>query len=264
MNLFKTKKQKTQELVKEIHKEFLNEVDVLLKEAGIIKEPPSVNNDVISRAEILRKIGFVSSKEVQDAEIEMNKIRSTEAENLAKQVLSDAINYFSVKYPCYKFITEESIKRICTKYSLVFGESGDYIGTIPERNLKTIEEFAIDEDDKYIDMETKRLKWLQEQHNSAMNEADDSKKAEMMRYFSHISDIYFRMRPLDNGKLKIAAPRSDFKTENMRVDGHTIKKGVPDPVVFQPVQFKGKKFYLIVTAWGDEAGDELVVNQKMN
>jgi len=33
-----------------------------------------------------------------------------------------------------------------------------------------------------------------------------------------------------------------------------------DPVVLQPV----KGGYLIITAWGDEASDELVVNQKFN
>ena len=39
---------------------------------------------------------------------------------------------------------------------------------------------------------------------------------------------------------------------------------IPDPVVLQPVNFKGEKYYLIVTAWGDEASDELVVNETLN
>ena len=39
---------------------------------------------------------------------------------------------------------------------------------------------------------------------------------------------------------------------------------IPDPVVLQPVMFNKTKYYLIVTAWGDEASDELVVNQNHN
>jgi hypothetical protein len=34
---------------------------------------------------------------------------------------------------------------------------------------------------------------------------------------------------------------------------------VSDPVVLHPVMFKGIKYYLIITAWGLEASDELVV-----
>ena len=37
-------------------------------------------------------------------------------------------------------------------------------------------------------------------------------------------------------------------------------KIVPDPVVLQPVRYG----FLIVTAWGDEASDEMVVNPRNN
>ena len=39
-----------------------------------------------------------------------------------------------------------------------------------------------------------------------------------------------------------------------------VKKHIPDPVVLQPV----KGGYLIITAWGDEASDPLVINPLMN
>jgi ABC-type molybdate transport system permease subunit len=38
------------------------------------------------------------------------------------------------------------------------------------------------------------------------------------------------------------------------------KKFIPDPVVLQPV----RGGFLLVTVWGDEASDELVVNNKFN
>ena len=46
---------------------------------------------------------------------------------------------------------------------------------------------------------------------------------------------------------------------NQRVVGYKIQN-IPDPVVLQPVCGG----YLIVCAWGDEASDEIVVNQQMN
>ena len=49
-------------------------------------------------------------------------------------------------------------------------------------------------------------------------------------------------------------------TTGMKLYGHLLRKHIPDPVVLQPV----KGGYLIITAWGDEASDEIVVNQKMN
>ncbi len=52
---------------------------------------------------------------------------------------------------------------------------------------------------------------------------------------------------------------------NMEVkDFKLTEREIPDPVVLQPVFFKNKKHYLIVTAWGDEASDDLVKNHNHN
>jgi len=65
--------------------------------------------------------------------------------------------------------------------------------------------------------------------------------------------------------LEIAAPLKDFDTSGMEVNDFKLSKiEVPDPVVLHPVMFKGVKHYLIVTCWGLEATDELVVNQRNN
>ena len=59
--------------------------------------------------------------------------------------------------------------------------------------------------------------------------------------------------------------KSDFNTEGMQLEGFNLKPiELPDPIVLQPVCFENKKHYLIVTAWGAEASDESVVNQKYN
>jgi len=61
--------------------------------------------------------------------------------------------------------------------------------------------------------------------------------------------------------LKICAPIADMDTTQMRItDGYKMEVVIPDPVVLQPV----KGGYFIVTAWGDEASDEIVVNSIQN
>jgi len=64
-----------------------------------------------------------------------------------------------------------------------------------------------------------------------------------------------------NGKLtlKICAPLKDMDTTGKELRDYKLVNH-PDPVVLQPV----KGGYLIVTAWGDESKDELVVNEKLN
>jgi hypothetical protein len=42
------------------------------------------------------------------------------------------------------------------------------------------------------------------------------------------------------------------------------KVEIPDPIVLKPVCYKKRKYFLIVTAWGLEAADELVVNPNHN
>lgn len=63
-------------------------------------------------------------------------------------------------------------------------------------------------------------------------------------------------------KLQICAPIKYMDIKGLELtEGYKLeKKFIPDPVVLQPV----KGGYLILTAWGDEASDPLVVNQNFN
>ena len=48
------------------------------------------------------------------------------------------------------------------------------------------------------------------------------------------------------------------------IEDATAMWDVEDPVIFYPVSHKGIKGGLIITAWGDEAHDPLVLNEKKN
>ena len=67
--------------------------------------------------------------------------------------------------------------------------------------------------------------------------------------------------------LEICAPLSQFDITDLELQGKKLVKKqikIKDPIVLCPVFFKNVKHYLIVTAWGKEASDFEVINQKLN
>ena len=118
----KEKKQSVNELVKEIHTNFFTEVDRLLIDAKKVGSLETEYQNLIDKSNRLERLGFKNSKEVSDAKVEIKRLDAIRIENLKKENVIEAINYFSIKYPQYKFITEESVKKICEKYGLIYGE----------------------------------------------------------------------------------------------------------------------------------------------
>jgi hypothetical protein len=138
--------------------------------------------------------------------------------------ISDAISAFRVEYPNYKYITVEIAEKICDKYNLVLGSVERFKGFVPQKN--------VDEILKFFEMYPK--------------EASYSKQ------------------PVP---LAICAPLKDMDMKGMHLEGSKMVKDVPvpDPVVLLPKNHpNGTSGYLILTAWGDEASDPLVVNQNNN
>lgn len=269
----------TNEIIEEIHESFYTEVDRLLASAKIANSLDTDKQDLLDKCVRLKSLGFNNTKEVKEAEAEIARLDALKAENEAKKTITEAINYFSFKYPNYKFITEESVKKICAKYGLVYGEISKYIGTVPDKNLKHIEDFKVAEEDECC---VERLTYFPPWGNSTLSEIYKStkerkEKQEAERLAILNSDNPYQMRALLSGwrsdsmktdeicPLEIAAPLKDFNMTDSEVKDFKISKiQVPDPVVLKPVVYNKRKYYLIVTAWGLEASDELVVNQKMN
>lgn len=246
LKLFNKPKEKpVSQIIEEIHESFYTEVNKLLESANIQSSLTTDKQDLIDKRNRLVALGFNNSAEVKEAESEIQRLQTLEKENLQKKELIEAINYFSFKYPAYKFITEESVKKICQKYGLVYGTIDRYIGTVPDKNLKHMEDFKISEDDEcyiyfgslYDDVSFIDKNWYE------------------LRGGSYIIKC----------SLEIAAPITDFNLESHEVkDFKFSKTPIPDPVVLKPVIFNKQKYYLIVTAWGDEASDELVLNSNHN
>lgn len=255
-------KKTTEEIIDEIHTTFYTEVDRLLSEAKKLNQIESDKQHLIDKSKSLIDLGFTNTKEVRIAEEEIKKIDKLKQNNAEKQDLVKAINYFTIKYPNYKFITEESVKKICEKYGLVYGNVSRYEGVVPTKNLEEIKNFSIKEEDRCYDKKIEYIGTLRLKENETV-------------YVGH--SYITKKRKIRNPKnkkieitpspLEIAAPKKDFNLTDKRIVNYKLedkKKEIPDPIVLQPVFFENKKYYLIVTAWGEEGYDELVFNEKNN
>jgi outer membrane murein-binding lipoprotein Lpp len=248
-------KQKTvNELVQEIHENFFTEVDRLFVSAQKMNSLETDKQELINKCERLKKLGFYKTKEVKDAEEEINRLNTLKTENEKNENLFKAINFFSVAYPCYKFITEESVKKICEKYGLVYGEIKFYKGTVPDKNLEHIEKFKINSEYECYTSERRGF-FTDSKYTSYIGKR-------LYEYYQNNGDrdVFAYKSPLE-----IVAPAKDFDMKGMDVKNFKVGKiPIPDPIVLKPIIFNGEKHYLIVTAWGEEASDEMVVNQQMN
>lgn len=257
------KKQTTQEVIDQIHNEFNCAGEALLKEA---KEIIANSNFSSEKANKLKALGFKSVPEV----VEIDQKEKKKA--LADKTVS-LISHYLLRYPNYKFITEEMVSEICKKYNLVCGGVDLFKGFVPLKNTNEIAAFQLKDEDLpefYIKRDIKGSHW--EPTDITKDDMEDSYYSYLTRYDFTFCDHALLVNPYPQytricyGKrqnltgLKICAPLKDMNTEGMDLNGYHLQKHIPDPVVLQPV----KGGYLIVSAWGDEASDPLVVNHKMN
>ena len=254
-----------------IHADFYDEAKKLLVQAQeqiqllSLNKTAKINENLEKKAKKLKLLGFYKAALVkQVAELkEYNRIQERQSENVKREI--DILMYFQSKYPQYKYIPESSVKKLCEKYGLIYGSVADYIGNIPDKNLHDIESFKISDADKAYLRDKGSWQSLIS-YEEMMRIRDQRQRSRMFDPAGLTSGsalfgdhTYTQVAPLE-----IAAPPEDFNKDGKVVEDHQLKNKVEDPIVLQPVFYNNTKGYLIVTAWGDEAKDELVINQKNN
>lgn len=240
------------QLIDQIHHDFYNEANIILNQCSIEKALTPEQTILSEKANKMVKLGFTNTKEVTETR---EKIKPIILDNEKNKELKQAIIYFQNKYPTYKFITEDSISKLCTKYNLVKGLSYEYIGDIPDQNLQHIENFKIKDEDccyfkKYARYEPEYI----HRDYVSYDFYCDYKTGKFQR----------RGEIIEKEGFSIIAPQKDFNLKNKVIVNNTINKVIEDPIVVFPVFYKDIKYYLIVTAWGQEASDSLVINPKLN
>lgn len=269
----------------QIHKEFKTASEKLLQEANtILQNIGEVNVDKVER---LKRLGFRQVQEVIEKDKKIIQKKLTE-----KQI--KLVKYYNEHYPLNNFITEDQVKHICEKYKLVFTNISRYKGFVPEKNLREIENFKLKDNEKNSitvdaimyglrkptvqitlkDFEIKRnahaLEYchiFKKENNNIYEYAFQSDNgidfygsdSKNLFGLAHFGNLRFK---LEKQSLKICAPIKDIDTTGLELsEGYKlINKPIKNPVVLQPVHGG----YLLLTAWGDEASDPILVNALNN
>ncbi len=261
-------------IVKEIHNEFFTAGDEILSEATcLLKE---LEQKDLAKGKRLASLGFNKTREAVVAIETENKLATTKE-------IAELVVYYQTNYPNNKFITEEQVGKICEKYGLVCGDTTMYKGFVPESKVGEIEKFKVKDSDKCIGILTGSragdvwneyigyvsssdiIGFWNENITQGGNATFDN-TGSVKNSFSENIKIHFgryhtlTVQGLSGIGLKICAPLKDMDIPLTHKLYEYKIEHIPDPVVLQPVNGG----YLIVCAWGDEASDEIVVNQKMN
>lgn len=235
--------QSTEKTVQQIHAEFNTAGDRLLAEANEIINSKEA---LFKKAGRLQKVGFAILPEMRQA------VRIERIENNI-----ELVKEYQFHYPRNKFIIEEQVRTICEKYNLFCGYLNQYKGFVPEKSLNQIENFKLKEE--HFQIKYDYIKVSKEEYNELLLKAEAG-DPNIQTYLNHSNEAMYRIdqRP-SKESFKICAPEKDMEMYGgKKTSYNTIS--YPDPVVLQPV----KGGYLIVTAWGDEASDEIVLNPKEN
>lgn len=229
-------------IIQEIHAAFNNSALESFKEAQrIIDTTPEIDD----KLKTLESLGFTAVKGLTDARSSQDKLIKAKAE-------ANRILYFQQTYPQYKYITAPQIKSICDKYGLAWGNVSKYIGEVPSKNVGEILKFKQNNPVKPEDWRYHKT------YIGAMSyDIIEITKSEYDSYRG--TNPSYRVRVEHTTSFDICAPIKDMNLDRSeKVNGRY--QDIPDPVVLFPV----RGGYLIISAWGDEASDELVVNQKLN
>jgi hypothetical protein len=232
----------TTKTFKEVHAEIENEHLFLQKNHDI--------KNFKAKADFLSKIGFEKSI--------ATKLYSAVAEN------HNVVNEYAKKYlGQYKFILKPQLERVCEKYNLFVRDTNFFLGDIPEKNIKDIMGFSVFVDDLPI-TESSKFKLLENYKHLVRGQNDFMG---LSRNFRIPIEHFAEMRI---GRfIQIAAIKSLFDEQAFaKSQARILNKpelAAKHQVELDPIVLcETKHGYIIITAWGDEANDELVVNQNHN
>jgi len=151
----------------------------------------------------------------------------------------EAFVYFNSKYPLHKFITFKNIIDLSNKYNLDLGDFSQYIGEVPDKNIEEINSFKIDEIDTGFEVGI----YFQRNGVKKYNTAEEINTLLNTDYKDYRNTPH---------KLATKLPKFQIVASH-HLMSKSDKKDIDDPIVVSPVLYKSNLFYIIVTAWGDEA-----------
>ncbi|CEN40609.1 hypothetical protein CCYN74_430043 [Capnocytophaga cynodegmi] len=268
MKFFNRKQNQTDTLLQEraiveaIHREFDEAGEKLLQEAlAIINK----GTDDVHKAMRLKKLGFTNAEIVTKTEAQQKLIEISEKD-------AELVQYYQQTYPFLKFLKEEQLDAICKKYNLIYAPVANYIGDVPEKNLREIEqaqplkkedeikpwsfwESEVGSDLSLLSFGIIGTSLFTKQTNEKMA-TKEKKRKENISAIKPIEKLQSPRTFKDKGGLFIAAPQSHFNLEGLKNEGLGFFKEVKDPIVFRYV----RGGIQVLSKWGLEAYDEALIN----
>lgn len=269
-----------------VHDEIDAQEEILLQELKDFLE--SKNDSDVEKIALADKLGFRKS---------MQNRRS--AVNASKEAKSKMEFYNKIKQeqPLYKIISMEDFKKVLDKYDLIIGDVGNFVGEIPMKNLKEIENTPYlhsEYREDYILRYLEEIKsWDTDNANIAQNLYNKYAKkhnfilllngtmhdkmrqghcssAEVITEFLEFSEedainfkdcrVEFDFDYKRIGNLGIAGKREDFDAtfvEDFYSESSPKLIVDEDPIVFRTLK---NGFVQIITKWGEEANDPILQN----
>lgn len=284
MNIFKSE----QQIIAEIHDAFDSAQERLLEEATrIIKEsePKGIIKE-IDVAERLKKVGFTQTQLVRNVDSQLKDRDSKNRIIVENREQAELIQYYKRTYPFMKFLTESELDRICDKYNLIHAPVANYIGDVPEKNLRDIEraQRIVNGDEcpiltrinvtSYWHGVSDKVKNIFDKgfyYPGTINKVpyDRDIKQRLISEYGCVEGIDFKDYIYDEGVavqtikhgLFIAAPAKEFNLKGLTKKGkhwyNILTKDIEDPIVFRYV----RGGIQIITKWGLEASDEALRNE---
>ncbi len=286
-NLFKKSKTE-QQIVAEIHNEFDTAEDRLLQQADNLLAELNIPTEtkIEQKAQELRKLGFVNSESVTVAKVlEVNREKQKLTLVTTKEQ-AELIRYYKQNYPFQKFLTVDELERICDKYNLIFAPVANYIKDVPDKNIAEIKAAqSLKIADNPINKITARVTHFWDscprsirillsgefdftKYGESKSESNLLRKAKDLGYTGDYEGYIFHSMNVTKehrSGLFIAAPQSHFNLKGLSKKGKysflnvTITE-VKDPIVFRYVRGGVQ----VLSKWGLEGQDELLVNEKLN
>ena len=213
------------EIIEAIHHDFKNEWKEILT-SNIPTPFTKEESELIEARNLAKKLGFSRGNNLSE------KLQKRVQEENEKAAIYKAYQHFNFYYPQNKFHTVQSVSKLCDKYGLVMGDLGAYVGNIPISCLQDMDNFKIRDD------------------------------VCVRRIYSYFHNSY-----LITESFKIIATRSEMQEVGYSefVDENGITQIIKeDPIVLHSIEFEKTQYFLVVTAWGLEANDELVKNPLLN
>ena len=254
--------------IEKIHNEFSLCSDVLLEKAESLIQKGSKEfkkyESLIDKSNRLKKLGFTNCKDVI---YKRDRIDKLEKQLIDNKELTELILYYKQTYPFQKFLPESELERICEKYNLIYAPVDNYIKTVPEKNLKEIENARLlkiedNVNDKFryefiffSGVPEKARKWFRNLVTEYQFFTDNQFKKLCPIKFSGYVYTSLKTIKIDKISLFIAAPKSHFNLKGLKKSKNgffkIIKTEAPDPIVFRYCRGGVQ----ILTMWGDENFD---------